>query len=131
MNQNIIYLEFTQHALKRLDILIGNEKARREVYFMHQFLLPGRYQIAWNRGIQLKDVSLFGERCDAFNIRILGMEIHMDSPYPLFIYCWEDYKDTTNSWIQSAINELTAEGVLDSIIPTIDVQESILNRYLL
>ncbi|HEX5002705.1 MAG TPA: hypothetical protein VFW78_09415 [Bacteroidia bacterium] len=124
-------MEFTEHALKRLDILIGNEKARREVYFMHQFLLPGRFSITWNRGIQLKDLGLFAERCDSFDVRILGMETHLDSPYPLFIFCWEDFKDKTNSWVSTVISELNAAAVHDFIIPTIDVHVSVLNKYLL
>jgi hypothetical protein len=131
MNQNIIILDICEHALKRLNLVIGQEKAHREVRFMHQFILSGRYTIAWHYGMHRKDLALFTERCDNFNIRVLGVELHMEGPYPIHIFTWEDYNTRDNTWVQKAIKDLESLNVDNFIVPTIEVEESTLNEYLL
>lgn len=131
MKQNIIHLEISKHALKRLDLILGVEKARSEVRFMHQFLLPGRYTISWHLGMALNDIPLFAERCDSFNIQFLGCETHMDSDYPLYVFCYEDFRAHGREWYLQAIAELKSNSIVDHIIPTIDIPESVLKKYLL
>lgn len=129
MLQNIITLDISEHALKRLNLILSEEKAHREVRFMHQFILPGSYTIAWNNGIQLHDVLLFAERCMSFNTRILGYETHMEGPYPLYEFCYENYRSAEN-WVKSAIQDIKSNGISDFLVPTIDVPEYVLRRYL-
>ena len=129
MHQNIITLDICEHALKRLSLILGEEKAHREVRFMHQFLRPGCYSIAWNFGIQLHDVLLFAERCRAFDIRILGFETHWEGPYQLYEFCHEEYP-SEEFWVKSAINDIESKGIWEFLVPTIDVPEYVLRRYL-
>src|SRR5688572_17198032 len=131
MHQNIIYLDICEHALKRLNLILGQEKAHKEVRFMHQFILSGRYTIAWHYGMHITDLALFAERCDNFKIRVLGVELHMEGPYPIHVYTWEDYKTRDNSWVNGAIKDLEALGVNNFIVPTIEIPGTILNEYLL
>lgn len=123
-------MDISQHALKRLDLILGAEKARKEVRFMHQFLIPGRYTISWNLGMALNDITLFAERCDSFNIQFLGCETHMDSDYPLYVFCYEDFRAHGSEWYLQAIAELKSNNILEHIIPTIEVPESVLTMYL-
>lgn len=129
MHQNIITLDISEHALKRLNLILGAEKAHREVRFMHQVILPGSYTIAWNHGIQLHDVLIFAERCLSFNTRILGYETHMEGPYPLYEFCHEEYQ-SAEDWVNSAIHNIESKGISDFLVPTIDVPEYVLRRYL-
>ncbi len=131
MKQNIIHLDISKHALKRLDLVLGVEKAKREVRFMHQFLLPGRNPIAWNRGMATNDIPLFAEKCDSFNVNFLGCETHIDSDYPLYVFCYEDFRAHGSQWYLQAIAELKSNNVMHHIIPTIDVPDVILKKYLL
>ena len=131
MSQNTFSLDISQHALKRLDMILGVEKARRETRFMHQFLLPGCYTITWNLGMNLQDISEFAQRCESFNIIFLGCETHLDGPSPLYVYCMEDFLELGPEWYLQAITELKSHKILDHIIPTIDVPEMILKKYLL
>ncbi|MBL0342913.1 MAG: hypothetical protein IPP71_19795 [Bacteroidetes bacterium] len=123
-------MDICEHALKRLNLVIGQEKAHREVRFMHQFILYGRYTIAWHYGMHLTDLAIFAERCDNFNIRVLGVELHIEGPYPIHVFAWEDYNIRNNSWVQNAIKDLEALNVPNFIVPTIEVHESVLNKYL-
>ncbi len=124
-------MKITEHALKRLDLILSNHYAQQEVKFMHQYLLPGAYTIQWSLGIQVRDIMLFSERCERFDVRFLGMETHIDSPYPLHIYSYEDYGPEYNSfWITDAIRKLERDNVAQNIIPTISVSSEIINQYL-
>lgn len=124
-------MTITEHALKRLDLLLGNHHARNEVKFMHEYLLPGRHAIHWSRGIEVNDVLLFSERCEHFGVRILGMETHLESPYSLHIYCYEDFVSQYNSnWIPKAIKLLIQENVTQNIVPTISVPTELIAEYL-
>ena len=130
MNQNTICLELTEHAIKRLNILIGQEKAQKEVYFMYQYILPGKYNIAWHYGIQLQDITLFADRCNSFDIRILGLETHVEGPFPIHVFAWEDFQNIGNSWVNVAVKNLAALKVSNFIVPSIEIQESTLKEYL-
>jgi len=130
MKQNIIHLEISKHALKRLDLIIGVEKAKREVRFMHQFLLSGRNPIAWHRGMATNDIPLFAEKCNSFDVTFLGFETHIESEYPLYVFCFEDFPAHGSEWYIQAIAELKSNNILDHIVPTIDVPEVILEKYL-
>jgi hypothetical protein len=130
MHQNIITLDISEHALKRLNLILGEEKAHREVRFMHQFIRPGSHTIAWNYGIQLHDVLLYSERCLAFDTKILGFETHMAGPYPLYEFCYEDY-NSAEDWVKSSIRDIESKGISDFLVPTIDIPEYILRRYLM
>ena len=124
-------MKITEHALKRLDLILSNHYAHQEVTFMHKFLLPGTYTIQWNLGIQLRDVMIFSERCEKFGARFLGMETHLESPSPLYIFSYEDYESNYNSkWIPGAIKNLLKEKVTQNIVPTISVPSELIDQYL-
>lgn len=124
-------MNMTEHALKRLDLILSNNYAHQEVKFMHEYLLPGAYTIKWSMGIQVMDIMLFNERCERFGVRFLGMETHFDSPYPLYIFSYEDHAPQYNSvWIWEAIKNLELENVIQNIVPTISVPEQIIKQYL-
>ena len=121
----------TEHALKRLDLILSNPYAQQEVTFMHKYLLPGTYKIKWSLGIEVMDIMLFSERCQRFGVKFLGMETHFESPYRLHVYSYEDHVPQYNSiWIPNAIKNLDLDNVTQNIVPTISVPEEIINEYL-
>lgn len=121
----------TEHALKRLDLILSNYYAQQEVKFMHTILLPGAYTIKWQLGIQVKDIILFSERCERFGVRFLGMETHLISPYRLHIYSYEDHGPKYNSlWIANAVKNFELENVTQNIVPTISVPSELIDQYL-
>ncbi len=124
-------MKITEHALKRLDLILGNHYAHLEVKFMHEYLLPGAYTIEWSLGLQVKDIELFSKRCERFGLRFLGCETHLESPFPLHIYSFEDYEPNYNSkWISGAIKNLELMNVTQYIVPTISVPATIIKQYL-
>lgn len=124
-------MKITEHALKRLDLILGNHCAQQEVKFMLEYLLPGAYTIKWSLGIQVMDIMLFNERCERFGVRFLGIETHFDSPYSLHIYSYEDHGPQYNSmWIPETIKKLEIENVTQNIVPTISVPKELINQYL-
>lgn len=123
-------MKFTEHALKRFDILMADKKALREIEFMHKFILPGYYTIPFKYGLNLRDVTLFAERCEAFNVRFLGMETHMDSPYSFHVICREDYDEKVDNWYLSASKRLSDAGINGYLIPSIDISDEDLHQYL-
>lgn len=124
-------MKITEHALKRLDLILSNHYAHHEVKFMHEYLLPGAYTIIWSLGIQVKDIMLFSERCEKFGVKFLGLETHLESPCHLHIYSYEDYWPQYNSmWIPDAIKKLKLDNVTQNIVPTISVPEGLINQYL-
>lgn len=124
-------MKITEHALKRLDLIMSNPYAYKEVRFLHKYLLPGTYTIQWNKGIQVNDIWLFAERCERFGVRFLGLETHIESPFPLHVHCYEDYELQYNSkWIPEAIRKLEIENVIQNIVPTISVPTEIIDQYL-
>lgn len=124
-------MKITEHALKRFDLIMSNPYAQQEVKFMHEYLLPGTYTINWSLGIQVRDIILFAQRCDRFGVRFLGMETHLESPYPLYIFSYEDHESNYNSkWIPAAIKNLLNENVTKNMVPTISVSSELIERYL-
>ncbi len=121
----------TEHALKRLDLILSNYYAHQEVTYMHKFLLPGAYTIQWDLGILVRDIMLFSDRCERHDVKFLGLETHFDSASPLHIYSYEDYGPKYNSlWITDAIKKLELDNVTQNIIPTISVPSEIIKQYL-
>lgn len=124
-------MKITEHALKRLDLILSNHYAQQEVKFMHEYLLPGTFTINWSLGIQVRDIILFAQRCDRFGVRFLGMETHLESPYRLHVYSYEDHRPQYNSmWIPDAVKNLELENVTQNIVPTISVPSELIDKYL-
>lgn len=124
-------MKITEHALKRFELLTLNVNARKEVLFIHRFVLPGSKIIQWNHGIHVDDITLFAYRCHKFGGKMLGLETWPDSPYPLYTYAYEDISEAYNlDWFQEAIVELKRTKVLDMIIPTVSFPKQVLERYI-
>ncbi len=124
-------MKITEHALKRLALLTMDLHARKEVLFMHRFLLPGAKIIHWNHGIHVDDIPLFASRCHNYSGKMLGLETWPDSPYPMYTYDYEDFSDDYNlDWFQPAIVELKLNNVQDMIIPTVSFPNQVLEKYM-
>lgn len=124
-------MNITEHALKRFALLTVDPHARKEVLFIHRFILPGTKIINWNHGLHVDDIPLFASRCHNFGGRMLGLETWFDSPYPLYTFAFEDFSYAyTEDWYQHPIDELKRTKVLDMIIPTVSFPEDVLRKYI-
>ena len=123
-------MKITEHALKRFALLTMDVNARKEVLFIHKFVLPGAKIIQWNQGIHVDDIPLFAYRCHNFGGKMLGLETWPDSPHPLYTYTYEDFSEDYNlDWFQVAIVELKRTNVLDMIIPTVWFPKPVVEKY--
>lgn len=124
-------MEMTEHATKRMYLLLGTDHERKEVEFRSEFLLAGTPPIHWVCGLNRNEISLFAERCEIYNIKILGYEVSLESEHPLYILTYEDYsKEYVHSWWMFAEKYFESVGVENMIIPSILVPESVLHYYL-
>jgi len=124
-------MEMTQHACKRMNLLIGMPYEQKEMEFRKRFLLAGTPPLSWFYGLKLKDIPLFAQRCALFNVRILGYEVSLESVHPLHIVTYEDYNSELDTdWWKYAVKYFESFGVRDMIIPSIEVPASVIADYL-
>ena len=116
---------------KKLNLFLRNAHELREMRFVEAFLFPG-FKFSLNGcGLYLKDLERFGERCHSFNVQIIGLEIHPDSDYPFYVFCYEDYgQKYTPDWIKFVINQLRINNVDKHIIPYVNIPKEVLDYYL-
>ena len=125
-------MKLTAMATKKIAQIFPGEHELRERLFLHNFLLTGSTLIQWNLGLQITDIPLFAERCNKFEIKILGFEIHPDSPFPILETCYEDFTNEYDpEWYLHAMKIYFDLGITNMIIPVIDVDKKTLNNYLL
>jgi len=123
-------MKITAMANKKIAQIFPGEHELRERVFLHDILLAGRTPIHWQLGLHLSDIPRFVERCIAFDVQILGFEVHPDSPFPLLETCFEDVtSDYDPEWYLTAMKIYFNLGITHMIIPVIDVDKKTLNKY--
>lgn len=123
-------MKLTAMAYKKIAQIFPGEHEMREREFLHNFLLAGRIPIHWQLGLHLSDIPRFAERCNAFDVQILGFEVHPDSPFPFQETCFEDFTiDYDPEWYLHAMKIYSDLGITQMIIPVIDIDKKTLIKY--
>ncbi|MBK7387662.1 MAG: hypothetical protein IPI23_00935 [Bacteroidetes bacterium] len=132
-NKNIFFYGENMNIFQqRLLVLTDPVRLSRERRFMEEFILSGNPTIIWKKGIQLKDIPIFTARCRNFECRMVGLEIHPDSPFPIYCFVYEEYNIRyMHNWFEPAIKELHDAGVNEMIMPSVKIPSRILQTYLL
>lgn len=121
-----------EHFQQRLMVLTDPVRISRERRFIEKFILASNPTIIWKKGIHLKDILLFAARCSDFECRMVGLEIHPDSPFPIYCFVYEEYNiKYVHNWFEPAIKELNDAGVYEMIMPSVKIPSRILQTYLL
>jgi hypothetical protein len=118
-------------AEKKLNMMFGQEHEQTEGVFKDVYLGEWYSVIRNSTRLTLQQAADFCTCCEKFGIRILGFETGYESRYGLNTYAFEDYCDEyTEEWWLSALSDLARNKITDSIIPFIDIPETVLNDYI-
>ena len=132
-NKKYSCLKTTELAVKSFNILFGMAHERRERHFALTFLYPGfRFSFHGRSGLYREDIISFGQRCDDFGVRLIGLETIFDSDYPLFIEAFEEYAEKYNiNWLEKAVRHLEENNIEKHIVPYFHIEKNILDEYLM
>jgi hypothetical protein len=119
-------MKILQLALKKLDIMLGNDHVHRERSFEKKYL-----DVWYSKRLTLIEIPEFCICCESFDIKILGFETSYESEYGLHTFGFELYTDKYyNEWWYEALNDLKIYGIVDCIIPYIHIDATVLDKYL-
>ena len=120
----------SRHASKKFDSLFNPSGRNQEKLFLEKYILPVIGSGIINHGLTLRDVEMFCSRCEEFGIEILALETLYESRYGLHTQIVEEYCDEyQQGWWYMALADLQNNGVIDCIIPNVDIPIHALNRY--
>ncbi len=118
-------------ATKKLNLMFGQEHEQREGVFKDVYLSTWYSLIRHTSGLTLQQAAEFCFCCEKFGIRILGFETSYESKYGLYTYAYEQYCDEyTEEWWLRALSDLERNKITDSLIPYIDIPETVINQYI-
>jgi hypothetical protein len=124
-------MEFTEMAEKKIRLMFPGEREMKEYAFLHEIILKSSNEIKWHFGLSISDIPEFSKRCMQYGVRILGFEIHPDSPYPLQETCYEEYSSEYDpEWYLGAIKLYRNLGIEYMILPVIHVDNETLAKYI-
>jgi hypothetical protein len=126
-------MKITELALKSFNIIFGELHEKRESRFAQTFLYPGfQFSFHGRSGLYLEDIISFGNRCEDFGVRLIGLETIFDSEYPLSIEAFEEYAENYNiNWLEKAVSHLEEIGIEKHIVPYFHIEKKILDQYLI
>ena len=118
-------------ARKKMDMFCNSINIQMEKQFIEKFIFQYPYLIESNCGISINDFYVIIDRVLNFHGNVIGVEVHPDSIYPFYVFCWEDYiSEYSIDWIESVYNELKLNGITNHIILVLDFPESIVKQYI-
>ena len=125
-------MKFTRLARKKLNLIFHGEREVLESDFLKCFIISAFPPLTWNHGLSCDEVREYCRRCDIFGVEILGLELHTDSPYPLYSFTQEYYTQCSydSKWIETPLTELATFGIDSFIIPVAHVPDDVLDKYL-
>src|SRR5688572_24611366 len=124
--------KFTELFSKKLDRFLGTEHTIRESAFIQKHILTTAPAIQWVHGISLSDTPRLCDRCHSFGGRVIGVETHLESPYPFYTFLWSDFCQAGYSpdWIDEVCIALHSRRITTNIVVIMDFPESVINLYL-
>ena len=125
-------MKFTKLALKKLALILPGYREKQEAKFLWHYIIACAPPLNWNHGLNRREAQEYCRRCNEFDVEILGIEISQDSPYPINVFAFEDYKmeKYSWSWIRMPLEELETIGIDSFIVPVVNVPDEILTNYL-
>ena len=124
-------MKLSELAQKKLDRFVGTDHTDREDEFASKFIFGSTPPIPRNFGVSFDNFLPVVTRCHQSGGRVIGVEIHVESEYPYFVYAWEDYCEVYDpEWVWHVYLELIANLVLDHIVPVMDFPVRVLDENL-
>ncbi len=125
-------MKISEHALKKFDCIIGAKDLKRQNRFSELFLYTN-LKLSWQnrKGLYRTDLLTFGERCEKFGVKLLGLETIFDSVYPLHIVTYEDFSvEYDIQWLIKAVQYFEKWNIEMHIVPSLHISKAILDDYL-
>ena len=124
-------MKISELAQKKLDRFIGTVHCEREEEFISEFIYGAKPVIPRNFGVRLDDFFAVVTRCHKMSGRVIGVECHVESEYPYFVYTWEEYTEVYDpEWVWHVYLDLIANQVTEHIVPIMDFPVRILDENL-
>ncbi len=124
-------MKVSELARKKLDRFIGTDHTEREDEFITEFIYGVKPSIPRNYGVSLVNLISVTIRCHKMGGRVIGVESHVESEYPYYVYTWEDYSDVYDpEWIWHVYLDLIANQVAEHIVPVMDFPVRVLDENL-
>lgn len=124
-------MKMSELAQKKLDRFIGTEHSEREEEFVAEFIYGAKPAIQRNYGVSLDNFLSVVTRCHKMGGRMIGVESHIESEYPYFVYTWEEYSEVYDpEWVWHVYLDLIANQVTEHIVPIMDFPVRILDENL-
>lgn len=124
-------MKVSELARKKLDRFIGTDHTEREDEFVSEFIYGAKPAIPRNYGVSLDNLIAATIRCHKMGGRVIGVESHVESEYPYYVYTWEDYFEVYDSeWVWHVYLDLIANQVTEHIVPVMDFPVRVLDENL-
>jgi hypothetical protein len=124
-------MKMSELAQKKLDRFIGADQCEREDEFITEFIYGAKPPIQRNFGVTFDNFLPVVTRCHKAGGRVIGVEIHIESVYPHFVYTWEEYGEVYDpEWVLHVWLDLIANQVTKHIVPVMDFPVRILDENL-
>ena len=124
-------MKVSELARKKMDIFMITDHTEREEQFISEFIYGANPAIPLNYGVSLENLISATTRCHKMGGRVIGVESHIESEYPYYVYIWEDYSEVYDpEWVWHVYLDLIANQVTEHIVPVMDFPVRILDENL-